>query len=110
MDSAYNAILGWTTLTALQAVTSIPYFKIKFLTPNRVGEVKGDLGIARRCYHNTLISLGVRVSKQKQTMVIEMEPFTEGATEPLALPAKETEDIELILGNSEKLGKIGSGL
>lgn len=69
-----------------------------------------NLDIARRCYRNTLISLGVGVSKQKQTMVIEMESFMEGATEPLVLPAEETEDVELIPGNSKKTVKIGSGL
>lgn len=43
-------------------------------------------------------------------MAIEMELFTEGAIEPLALPAEETENVELIPGNAEKLVKIGSGL
>lgn len=46
VDSAYNAILGRPTLAALQAVTSIPHFKIKFPTPNGIEEVKGDLDIA----------------------------------------------------------------
>lgn len=63
-------------------MTSISHFKIKFYTPNGVGEVKGDLDIARRCYYNTLISLGGGVSKQKQIVAIDMEPFIEGATEP----------------------------
>lgn len=39
-----------------------------------------------------------------------MKPFTEGATKPLALPAEEMEDVELILGNPEKLVKIELGL
>lgn len=91
-------------------VTFIPHFKIKFPTPNWVDEVKGDLNIAQRCYRNTLISSGVGLSKQRQTMAIEVEPFKEGSTEPLDLPAEETEDMELILGNSEKIVKIGSGL
>lgn len=110
INSAYNDIMGRTMLAAIQAVTSIPQFKIKFPTPNGVREVKGDLDIGRRCYNNTLISLRVRVSKHKQTMAIEMEPFTKSAIEPLALPAKETEDVELIPGNSEKFVKIGLGL
>lgn len=42
VDSTYNVILGRTTLAALQAVTSIPHFKMKFPTPNGVEEVKGD--------------------------------------------------------------------
>lgn len=43
-------------------------------------------------------------------MAIEMEPFIEGATEPLALPTEETEDVELVLGKEEKVVKIGLGL
>lgn len=57
-----------------------------------------------------MISSGVGVSRQKQTIAIKIEPFIEGATEPLALPAKETKDVELISRNLEKLVKIGSGL
>lgn len=63
VDSAYNGILGRPTLASLQAITSIPHFKLKFLTPNGVGEVKGDLDIAKRCYRNTLVSSAVGVSK-----------------------------------------------
>lgn len=89
-------------------MTYIPHFKVKFLTPNRVNEVKWVLDIAWRCYRNAVISSGVGVSKQKRTIDIEMEPFTEGATEPLALPVEETEDEELIPGKTEKLVKIRS--
>lgn len=60
VDSAYNTILGWTTLAVLMF---IPHFKIKFSTPKGVDEVKGDPNIARQCYCNTLISSGVGVSK-----------------------------------------------
>lgn len=63
VDSAYNTILGRPTLIALQAVTSIPNFKIKFLMPNGVGEVAGDLDLARRCYKNALITSGISVKK-----------------------------------------------
>lgn len=110
VDSTYNAILGRTTLAVLHAVTFIPQFKIKFSTPNGVDEVKRDWDIAQRCYRNTLISSGIGVSKQRQTMKVEVEPFAERAIEPLALPAEETEDVELILGNSIKTIKIGSRL
>lgn len=63
VDSAYNVILGQSTLAALQAKTFIPHFKLKFPTPNGVGKVRGDLDITRRCYRNTLISSGVGISK-----------------------------------------------
>lgn len=92
-------------------MTSIPHFKLKFPTANEVGEVKGDLDIAQRCSRNSLISSGVGINKQRQTMAIKVESFTEGSTEPHALPAKKiTEDIELIPGNNEKMIKIRSGL
>lgn len=41
VDSAYITILGQTTLVTLQAVTSMPHFKIKFPMLNGIGEVKG---------------------------------------------------------------------
>lgn len=42
-------------------------------------------------------------------MTIDMEPFTEGVTKPLALPTEETKDVELIRGNLEKIIKIRIG-
>lgn len=94
--------MGQTTLVALNAVTFIPHFKIKFPTPHVVKEVKGDLNIARKYYWHTLTSSIVGVSKQKQTIVIEIEPFTDGATKLLAMSVEEVEDVELIPGNMEK--------
>lgn len=40
VDSAYNVILGRTTLAVFQAITYIPHFKIKVPKQNGVGEVK----------------------------------------------------------------------
>jgi hypothetical protein len=40
--SAYNAIIGRASLNELKAVTSTPHLKMKFLTEEGVGEVKGD--------------------------------------------------------------------
>lgn len=94
----------------LHVVTFISHFKIKFSTPYGVGEVKRDLNIARKCYRHTHTSSTIGVSKQKQIIVIEVEPFIEGATEPLAMLAKEMKDKELILGNIEKVVKIGTEL
>lgn len=59
VDYAYNVILGWTTLTALHVVT----FKMKFLSPYGVWEVKGDQDISQKCYRHTLASSSVGVSK-----------------------------------------------
>jgi hypothetical protein len=40
--SAYNAVLGRTTLNDLKAITSTSHLKIKFLTERGVGEVRGE--------------------------------------------------------------------
>jgi hypothetical protein len=40
--SAYNAIIGRTTLNDLRAVTSTPHLSMKFPTEEGVGVVKGD--------------------------------------------------------------------
>lgn len=41
---------------------------------------------------------------------IVVEPFTEGVTKPIALHAEETKEVELILGNPDKIVKIGTNL
>ncbi|XP_074327950.1 uncharacterized protein LOC141665865 [Apium graveolens] len=48
--SSYNGIIGRSALTRIQAITSISHLKIKFPTPTRIGEVKGDYEVAERCY------------------------------------------------------------
>lgn len=45
--SAYNAILGRTTLNDLKAVTSISHLKIKFPIERVAEEVRGEQGVAR---------------------------------------------------------------
>ncbi len=53
-SSAYNAILGRTTLNDLKAVTSTLHLNIKFPTEREVGEVRGEHGVARQCYNVTM--------------------------------------------------------
>jgi hypothetical protein len=52
--SAYNAILGRTSLNDLKEITSTSHLKIKFLTERGVGEVRGEQGVARQCYNITM--------------------------------------------------------
>jgi hypothetical protein len=52
--SAYNAILGRTTLNDLKAITSTPHLKIKFPTLRGIGEVKEEQSVARQCYNVTM--------------------------------------------------------
>ena len=45
--SAYNIILGRTALNKAKAVISTQHLKVKFPTPNGIGEMKGDQKSAR---------------------------------------------------------------
>ncbi|KAL0320262.1 UNVERIFIED_CONTAM: hypothetical protein Sradi_5287700 [Sesamum radiatum] len=52
--SAYNIILGKPGLNMFQAIASTYHMKLKFPTPDGVGEATGDERMARECYANTL--------------------------------------------------------
>lgn len=47
--SAYNVILGRPTMAIFTAVASTLHQKIKFVVGDKVGEVRGDQKIARKC-------------------------------------------------------------
>jgi hypothetical protein len=55
--SAYNAILGRTTLNELQAVTSTPHLSMKFPTEEGIGVEKGNQRMAQECYNTSLKKL-----------------------------------------------------
>ena len=63
--SSYNVIIGRPTLNLWKAATSTYYMKVKFLTENGVGEVKGDQVLARECYQAVL------VAKENHTWMIK---------------------------------------
>ncbi|KAL0366950.1 UNVERIFIED_CONTAM: hypothetical protein Sradi_3585100 [Sesamum radiatum] len=52
--SAYNVILGRPSLNSFQAIASTYHLKLKFPTPNGIGEEVGDRRQARECYANSL--------------------------------------------------------
>ena len=52
--SSYNVIIGRPTLNRWKAATSTYCLKVKFLTDNGVGEVRGDQILARECYQAVL--------------------------------------------------------
>ncbi|EXB29434.1 hypothetical protein L484_022105 [Morus notabilis] len=52
--SQYNAVIGRLTLQALRAITSIYHQKVKFSTPNDVGEMKSNQYEARVAYSDAL--------------------------------------------------------
>ena len=63
--SSCNVIIERPTLNKWKAATSTYCLKIKFLTDNGVGEVKGDQVLARECYQAVL------AFKENHTWVIE---------------------------------------
>ncbi|KAK3041005.1 hypothetical protein RJ639_026717 [Escallonia herrerae] len=50
VKSTYNGILGRAGLNKFQAVASMFHLCMKFSTLNRIGVVKGDQDVARKCY------------------------------------------------------------
>ena len=52
--TTYNAIIGRTTLNPLRIIPSTVHQKMKFWTPNGVGEVLRDQAASRSCYVNAL--------------------------------------------------------
>ncbi|KAL0395385.1 UNVERIFIED_CONTAM: hypothetical protein Slati_4504700 [Sesamum latifolium] len=52
--SAYNIILGRPSLNIFRAIASTYHMKLKFPTPDGVGEATRDERMARECYANTL--------------------------------------------------------
>lgn len=53
-SSAYNAILGHTTLNSMKAITTTYHLMVKFLMKNGVGEQKEDQVTTHKCYVATL--------------------------------------------------------
>ncbi|XP_059638806.1 uncharacterized protein LOC132281085 [Cornus florida] len=66
MTSAYNVILGRTTLNFIRAITSTYHFLMRFPTEQGVSELRGDQATARECY---LASLREKMSQE--TLIIE---------------------------------------
>jgi hypothetical protein len=77
--SAYNAIIGRPALNKLRAATSTYHLMMKFPTEERVGVVRGDQLVARRCYN---ISMKKILNPTTLTMASVFEAKGEPA-EPL---------------------------
>jgi len=63
--SSYHMIIGRPTLNRWKAATSTYCLKVKFLTENGVGKVKGDRVLARECYQAVL------ATKENYTWMIQ---------------------------------------
>ena len=66
VESPYNAILGWNSINAFELVISMAHLKAKFLTPEGVGECRGDQKLARE--------LCLKALKEKQVCMVNAEP------------------------------------
>jgi hypothetical protein len=66
-SSAYNAILGRTTLNDLKAVTSTPHLSMKFPTEGGVSTEKGNQRMAWECYNMSLTKLPETISFNGKT-------------------------------------------
>nr|XP_023918110.1 uncharacterized protein LOC112029623 [Quercus suber] len=95
--STYNIILGRLALNKLRVTTSTYYLKVKFTTAHGVGEIRGDQVLASECYQATL------ACGENHTWVInELEPIFE--------PSETSQEVEIILGDSTKVLKVGTTL
>ncbi|XP_075654777.1 uncharacterized protein LOC142624941 [Castanea sativa] len=93
--SFYNVIIGRPTLNRWKSATSTNCLKVKFLTENDVGEVKGDQVLARECYQAVL------AAKENHTWTIE-----ENEEDKIETP----EIVELVGGEATKTTRIGTTL
>ncbi|XP_059659234.1 uncharacterized protein LOC132306055 [Cornus florida] len=64
--SAYNVILGRTTLNSMRAITLTYHLLMRFPTEQGVGELRGDQTTVRECYVASL-----REKKQQEALVVE---------------------------------------
>ena len=85
--SSYNVIIGRPTLNRWKVATSTYCLKVKFLTEQGVGEIKGDPVLARECYQAVL------ASKENHTWTIEEKTLE---------IIEKLETIELAEGSLEK--------
>ena len=78
-SSSYNVIIGRPTLNRWKVTTSTYFLKVKFLIDNRVGEVRGDQILARKCYQAVL------ATRENYTWIIGEEENKVEALEIVAL-------------------------
>ncbi|KAL8104218.1 hypothetical protein AgCh_028445 [Apium graveolens] len=71
--SSNNGIIGRSTLTRIQAITSISHLKIKFSTPSGIGEVKGDYKVAERCYSQALVMAETHQENKRKAIVLRKQ-------------------------------------
>ena len=86
--SAYNMLLGRSSLNAIRAVPYTYHMVIKFLTANGVGTVRGNQRIARECYTTSMKQYTVN-----NIYTNELDMRDEVSTRPT--PSEELEPMQL---------------
>ncbi|XP_077242335.1 uncharacterized protein LOC143882811 [Tasmannia lanceolata] len=100
--SAYNAILRRPGQNLLRAIASAYHQKMKFITPNGVGEVKGDQPQSRECYTTAL-----KGKNASEALPIELHDLRDETRTTINQPAEDLVPIPLYEDDQEKLVKIG---
>ncbi|KAL2232085.1 UNVERIFIED_CONTAM: Retrovirus-related Pol polyprotein from transposon [Sesamum indicum] len=102
---AYNVVLGRPGLNKFRAVVSTFHLKMKFPTPQGIGEVKCDQRTARQCY-NLAVKQG-ESKREKRKEETSREAAKRGKMERIE-PSGEYKEVELISGNFQTTTRIGS--
>ncbi|KAL0444138.1 UNVERIFIED_CONTAM: hypothetical protein Slati_2136500 [Sesamum latifolium] len=116
IPSAYNVILGRPTLNAFRAIISTYHMKIKLSMVGGVGEAQANILQARKCYVEAIRRGKKRMleeasgeknpSKRGKDPMPRLELKEEA---PVAVQSmEELLTVELILGDPDKITKIGS--
>ncbi|KAJ4818482.1 Pol-polyprotein [Rhynchospora pubera] len=106
--SAYNVILGRTSLNSIGAVVSTPHLMIKFPTPQGVGIVRGEQQVAKECYRITMapqIAHIERSRKHRQFVASLGELNTEP---PKTSPTEAMEDTEPVVLRDGQVTQLGT--
>lgn len=110
--STDNAIIGWTTLAALKAITSIPHLKMKFPTEFGIGEIYGDQQASRQCYLGNAVPKKNSQKESSVNQVIEVDPheIIEVPKNNSCETLEEVEDVIIDPIFPNRIVKIGSEL
>lgn len=103
--SAYNAILGLTSLNQLKEITSIYHLMMRFSTNYGVGEVKGDQTTVQECYNASLVD-GLR----KEALAIEEAKTEKKGKSSVAEPMEDLIKLNLDESVSMQVVQVGSTL